>query len=62
MYHYPPAYSTLYGEASSMVEDWEIFSKFFSTHNIEANWLDCNGTNGYYDADLGGWTGCVGKV
>ena len=41
---------------------WEIFTKFFSIHNIEPNWLNCNFTWGWYDEDLGGWTGCMGKV
>ena len=40
---------------------WEIFSKFFSVHNIEPNWLNCK-TAGYYDEDQGVWTGCFGKV
>ena len=48
--------------ASSMVLEWEVLSKFFSLHNIEPNWLDCNYTYGWYDEELGGWTGCVGKV
>ena len=50
------------GTASAMAYDWEVLSKFFSTHNIEPNWLHCNWTYGHYDEDLGGWTGCVGKV
>ena len=41
---------------------WEIFTKFFSIHNIEPNWLNCNYVAGHYDEDLGGWTGCMGKV
>ena len=41
---------------------WEIFKLFFSIYNIEPNWLDCNGVGGHYDEDLGGWTGCMGKV
>ena len=41
---------------------WEIFTKFFSIHNIEPNWLDCHYVAGHYDEDLGGWTGCMGKV
>ena len=51
-----------YGKYTSMLSDWEILSPFFSTHNIEPNWLDCNYTYGWYDEDLGGWTGCMGKV
>ena len=42
--------------------NWEILKIFFSIHNIEPNWLNCNGVAGYYDEDLGGWTGCMGKV
>ena len=42
--------------------DWEILKIFFSIHNIEPNWLNCNGVAGYNDEDLGGWTGCIGKV
>ena len=41
---------------------WEILKIFFSIHNIEPNWLNCNGVAGHYDEDLGGWTGCMGKV
>ena len=41
---------------------WEIFMKFFSIHNIEPNWLHCDSGAGHYDEDLGGWTGCMGKV
>ena len=59
---YPRAAKFLYGTCSAMSFDWEIFSKFFSIHNIEPNWLDCNYTWGWYDEDLGGWTGCMGKV
>ena len=44
MDHYPPTYSSLYGEESSMAHDWEILLSFFSTHNIEANWFYCNDT------------------
>ena len=47
---------------SVMSYDFEILSKFFSVHNIDPNLLDCNDTWGWYDEDLGGWTGCMGKV
>ena len=47
---------------SKMSEDWEVLSMFFSQHNIEPNWLDCNFTYGHYDEELGGWTGCMGQV
>ena len=58
-----PEYGTYeYGEESAFTFDWEILSKFISIHNIEPNWLNCNYTWGWYDEDLGGWTGCMGKV
>ena len=47
---------------SSLPFDWEFLYPFFTFHNIEPNWLDCNMTWGWYDEDLGGWTGCMGKV
>ena len=50
------------GNDPQFSKEWEIFSKFFSTHNIEPNWLDCKMTWGWYDEELGGWTGCIGKV
>ena len=50
------------GVYSNLAFDWEIFSKFFSLHNIEPNCLNCNYTWGWYDEELGGWTGCLGKV
>ena len=52
----------IHGKASAMPFDWEVLSKFFSIHNIEPNWLHCNFIYGYYDEELEGWTGCVGKV
>ena len=52
----------IYGKSSAMPFNWEVLSKFFSHHNIEPNWLDCNYTYGHYDEDLGGWTGCMGQV
>ena len=55
---YPPNYD--YRKKDSHA--WEIFTKFFSIHNIEPNWLDCNSVAGYYDDDQGAWTGCMGKV
>ena len=51
----------IFGIKYAMTFTWEIFSKFFSIHNIEPNWLDC-GSWGSYDDELGGWTGCMGKV
>ena len=52
----------VHGDNSQMSKGWEILGKFISTHNIEPNWLDCNYTWGWFDEDLGGWTGCMGKV
>ena len=52
----------LHKAKTNMAFDWEILSTFLSLHNIEPNWLDCNMTWGWYDEDLGGWTGCMGKV
>ena len=52
----------IYGKASDMSIDWEVFSKFFLIHNIQPNWLDCHMSWGWYDDELGGWTGCMGKV
>ena len=52
----------IHGKYSAMPYDWEVLSKFFSINNIEPNWLDCNFNAGHYDEELGGWTGCMGKV
>ena len=52
----------LHGNLSSMPLEYEILVPFFSTHNIEPNWLDCNFTFGWYDDEQGRWRGCVGKV
>ena len=52
----------IFGIYSAMAYDWEVLSKFFSLHNIEPNWLDCGYSWGWYDEELGGWTGCMGKV
>ena len=59
---YPPRSGFLYGQKSQWSYDWEVLSKFFSIHNIEPSWLDCDFTWGWYDEELGGWTGCMGKV
>ena len=59
---YPPVGTHLFGERSEVSYDWEVLSKFFSIHNIEPNWLDCEYSWGWYDEEQGGWTGCVGKV
>ena len=52
----------IYGIRTFLSHNWEVFDKFFSMYNIEPNWLDCNYKAGHYDDELGGWTGCVGKV
>ena len=52
----------LFGSLATMTFTWEMFFKFFSIHNIEPNWLDCGFSWGNYDEELGGWTGCMGKV
>ena len=57
-----PKQGFIFGKYSQMSKDWEVLIKFFSIHNIEPNWLDCKSNWGYYDEDLGEWTGCVGKV
>ena len=62
LFHYPPVGTHLYGELSSLSYDWEVLSKFLAMYNIEPNWLHCNYIAGHYDEELGGWTGCVGKV
>ena len=54
--------NSIHGKHSNIIFDWELLSKFFSIHNIEPNWLDCEDSFGHYDDELGGWTGCVGKV
>ena len=52
----------LKGESTEMSQVWEVLYKFFSVYNIEPIWLNCHYTWGWYDEDLGGWTGCMGKV
>ena len=52
----------IYGIYSAFPPEWAVLSMFFVIQNIEPNWLDCNGSLGHYDEDLGGWTGCLGKV
>ena len=54
--------TSVYGLRSLMPMYWEVLSKFFSHHNIDPNWLDCNYLVGSYDKDLGGYTCCTGKV
>ena len=57
-----PAKRQTRGEASQISNSWEVFDKFFSIHNIEPIWHDCEMSWGGYDAEVGGWTGCMGKV
>ena len=57
-----PPQTFIVGKLSWISHTWEVLSKFFSLHNIVPNWLDCHGVAGLYDLDLGGWTGCMGKV
>ena len=57
-----PPQKFIHGDGPKMSQTWEVLSKFFSHHNIEPNWLDCNYSSGWYDEELGGTTGCVGKV
>ena len=52
----------IHGITSRMSLDWEVLSKFFSIHNIEPSWLDCDWSWGWYDEELEVWTGCMGKV
>ena len=52
----------IHGKYPAMAYNWEVLSKFISIHNIEPNWLNCDSTWGSYDDELGGWTGCMGKV
>ena len=52
----------IHGTYSIFSQEWEVLGKFFSLHNIEPEWLNCNGSYGFYDEELGGFTGCVGKV
>ena len=52
----------IHGIYACMSLDWEVLLAFFSIHNIKPNWLHCNFTYGWYDEDLGGWTGCIGQV
>ena len=57
-----PPQKFIHGKDPQISQTWEVLSKFFSLHNIEPNWLDCNFTYGHYDEELGGWTGCLGQV
>ena len=50
------------GENRSISQFWEVLTKFFSLHNIEPIWHNCNLVFGHYDKEQGAWTGCMGKV
>ena len=52
----------IFGGSTNMAKLWEVFSTFFSIHNIDPKWLDCGFSWGWYNEELGGWTGCMGKV
>ena len=58
----------IHGVYSSMVYEWEVFSKFFSLYNIEPNWLDCGWESWGWDVETVEygkkyiWNGCIGKV
>ena len=41
---------------------WEIFHSFFTNHDIDPVWINCDFTLSKYDEELGMWTGAVGKV
>ena len=62
--HYPARQPNdyIHGKFSKKPYDWEVLYDFFAIYNIEPNWLHCNYTYGWYDEELGGWTGCMGKV
>ena len=51
--HSPRYYEVcVHGVLSKMSLDWEVLSKFFSVHNIEPNWLNCNYSWGWFDDEL----------
>ena len=57
-----PPKRKLKGTGSNVSRVWEVLNKFFSIHNIEPIWHDCNWSWGWYDEEQGAWTGCMGKV
>ena len=61
MSQYPPI-KPIRGITAQLAADWEILETFFSLHNIEPHWDNCGYVWGWYDPDLAGWTGCMGKV
>ena len=43
--------------------DFEILETFIQNYNIlNITWIDCNGTWGSLNHDIGKWTGLVGQV
>ena len=50
------------GVESYISQNWEVLYKFFSLYNIEPIWFNCDYSWGWYDDELGAWTGCMGKV
>ena len=65
LYHYHrkyPKYNPIKGRYTYISWYFEVFSKFFSIHNIDDFWVDCESGYGSYNDDLGEWTGCMGKV
>ena len=49
-------------DESSIPYDFEVIGEFLRQHNIIPTWIDCNYTFGWYDEELGKWTGEIGKV
>ena len=47
---------------SLITKDWEILDSFFRLHDIIPSWINCHYNWGWYDAELGRWTGATGKV
>ena len=50
------------GQFSNMPSDYEILLKFFQNHPINVNWIYCYQNWGWYDYQIGKWTGAVGQV
>ena len=61
MSQYPPI-NPIRGNGAQLAADWEILETFFSSHNIEPHWSNCGYVWGWYEPELAGWTGCMGKV
>ena len=57
-----PPNRRLRGTSSLVSQNWEVHYSFFSNHNIEPIWHDCQMSWGWYDEEQGAWTGCMGKV